>query len=288
MSSLAILIDFGSTFTKLVAVDLERAELLGRAQAPSTVATDVREGLLQALALLHVHHHVFDDKPKDLAVLAGKTVLASSSAAGGLRIAVVGNVPGLTVEAANQAALGAGAKIVGSTAFKVSQQQIAEIEQLRPDMILLTGGVDGGDTATILHNARALANSALSLPVVVAGNQAIADDVAQLLQSGNKETLPVQNVMPKAGTLAVESAREAIRRLFMPGAGTLCVLSCVHVIAIPPDQNMSTYRGKFEWGKISHGVYPEPVEWVRDDRLCHSEQSEESFRSISARARVSV
>ena len=215
MSSLAILIDFGSTFTKLVAVDLERAELLGRAQAPSTVATDVREGLLQALALLHEHHHVFDDKPKELAALAGKTVLASSSAAGGLRIAVVGNVPGLTVEAANQAALGAGAKIVGSTAFKVSQQQIAEIEQLRPDMILLTGGVDGGDTATILHNARALANSALSLPVVVAGNQAIADDVAQLLQSGNKETLPVQNVMPKAGTLAVESAREAIRRLFM-------------------------------------------------------------------------
>jgi hypothetical protein len=74
----------------------------------------------------------------------------------------------------------------------------------------------------------------------------------------------------------------------MPGAGTLCVLSRVHVIAIPPDQNMSTYRGKFEWGKISYGVYPEPVEWVRDDRLCHSEQSEESFRSISARARVSV
>ena len=215
VSSLAILIDFGSTFTKLVAVDLERAELLGRAQAPSTVATDVREGLLQALALLHEHHHVFDHKPKKLAALAGKAVLASSSAAGGLRIAVVGNVPGLTVEAANQAALGAGAKIVGSTAFKLSQQQIAEIEQLRPDMILLTGGVDGGDTATILHNARILADSALSLPVVLAGNQAIAGKVTQILQSGNKETLAVQNVMPKAGTLAVESAREAIRQLFM-------------------------------------------------------------------------
>jgi len=60
MSSLAILIDFGSTFTKLVAVDLERAELIGRSQAPSTVATDVRERLLQALALLHAHHCVFD------------------------------------------------------------------------------------------------------------------------------------------------------------------------------------------------------------------------------------
>src|ERR1043165_2137417 len=215
MSSLAILIDFGSTFTKLVAVDLERAELIGRAQAPSTVATDVREGLLQALALLHEHHHVFDDKPKELAALAGKIVLASSSAAGGLRIAVVGNVPGLTVEAANQAALGAGAKIVGSTAFKLSQQQIAELEQLRPDMILLTGGVDGGDTATILHNARVLADSALSVPMVIAGNQTIAGEVTEILHTGKKETLPVQNVMPKAGTLAVESAREAIRQLFM-------------------------------------------------------------------------
>src|SRR6478672_3392026 len=215
MSSLAILIDFGSTFTKLVAVDLERAELIGRAQAPSTVATDVREGLLQALALLHEHHRVFDHQPKELSVLAGTTVLASSSAAGGLRIAVVGNVPGLTVEAANQAALGAGAKIVGSSAFKLAAGQIVEIEQLRPDMILLTGGVDGGDTATILHNARVLADSALSVPVVVAGNQTIAGEVAQILQTGKKEILPVQNVMPKAGTLAVESAREAIRQLFM-------------------------------------------------------------------------
>jgi uncharacterized protein (TIGR01319 family) len=215
MSSLAILIDFGSTFTKLVAVDLERAELIGRAQAPSTVATDVREGLLQALALLHEQHRVFERQPKELSALAGTIVLASSSAAGGLRIAVVGNVPGLTVEAANQAALGAGAKIVGSTAFKLAAGQIVEIEQLRPDMILLTGGVDGGDTATILHNARVLADSALSVPMVIAGNQTIAGEVTEILHTGKKETLPVQNVMPKAGTLAVESAREAIRQLFM-------------------------------------------------------------------------
>src|SRR6185436_6390685 len=159
MSSLAILIDFGSTFTKLVAVDLERAELIGRAQAPSRVATDVREGLLQALALLHARHHVYDHQPKELSVLAGTTVLASSSAAGGLRIAVVGNVPGLTVEAANQAALGAGAKIVGSSAFKLAADRIQEIERLRPDMILLTGGVDGGDADTISHNAGVLASA---------------------------------------------------------------------------------------------------------------------------------
>lgn len=215
MSSLAFLIDFGSTFTKLVAVDLERAQVIGRSQAPSTVGTDVREGLLQALALLHERQRVFEQPPKDLSVLDGKTVLASSSAAGGLRIAVVGNVPGLTVEAANQAALGAGAKVVGSTAFKLAEEQIRHIEQLRPDMILLTGGVDGGDAATILHNARTLADSSLAVPIVLAGNQAAAEEVTEILRLGQKETRLVDNVMPKAGTLAVEAAREEIRQLFM-------------------------------------------------------------------------
>lgn len=215
MSSLALLIDFGSTFTKLVAVDLDTAQLIGRSQAPSTVGTDVREGLLQALAGLHERNAVFDRAPKDLAVLKGKIVFASSSAAGGLRIAVVGNVPGLTVEAANQAALGAGAKVVGSTAFKLAEEKLRELQKLRPDMILLTGGVDGGDAATILHNARLLAESLLSVPIVVGGNIAAAQEVAGILRQGSKEGRFVDNVMPRAGILTVESAREEIRKLFM-------------------------------------------------------------------------
>ena len=215
MSSLAILIDFGSTFTKVTAVDLTRAQVLGRSQSPSTVATDVRDGLLRALTLLHEQHEIFDQRPKDLSILSGTTVLASSSAAGGLRIAVVGNVPGLTVEAANQAALGAGAKIVGSTAFKLTADKIARMAELRPDLILLTGGVDGGDGETILHNARLLAGAGLAVPIVAAGNRAMADEVVAVLQQAGKEVRVVDNVMPKAGMLAVEAAREAIRDIFM-------------------------------------------------------------------------
>lgn len=215
MSSLAILIDFGSTFTKVTAVDLAEAEVLGRSQSPSTVATDVREGLLRALHLLHQRHGVFGRAPKDLSILAGKTVLASSSAAGGLRIAVAGNVPGLTVEAANQAALGAGAKVVGSTAFKLNPEKISHMAGLRPDMILLTGGVDGGDGETILHNAQMLAQAPFAVPIVVAGNRAVAGQVVSLLTQAGKEARAVENVMPKAGALAVESAREAIREIFM-------------------------------------------------------------------------
>ena len=215
MSSLALLIDFGSTFTKVTAVDLTQAQVLGRSQSPSTVATDVRDGLLRALTLLHEQCALFDTRPKNLSILAGKTVLASSSAAGGLRIAVVGNVPGLTVEAANQAALGAGAKIVGSLAFKLNAEKLAQITNLRPDMILLTGGVDGGDSETIVHNARLLAGLPLAVPLVAAGNSAARDEVVTVLRQAGKEVREVDNVMPKGGVLAVECGREAIREIFM-------------------------------------------------------------------------
>jgi uncharacterized protein (TIGR01319 family) len=215
LNQLAILIDFGSTFTKVVAVDLSNSRVVGRSQAPSTVRTDVRDGLLQALIALHERHAFFDRRPSSLEVLESRFVLASSSAAGGLRIVVIGNVPGLTVEAANQAALGAGAKVVGSLSFKLPDEAFREIESLRPDMILLTGGTDGGDFATILHNARLLAQWQLPVPVVVAGNRVVAGEVCDILEGSRKEVRLADNVMPNVGKLAVESAREEIRQLFM-------------------------------------------------------------------------
>lgn len=215
MNSLAILIDFGSTFTKVTAVDLAQSRVAGRSQAPSTVLTDVREGLLQALVTLHERFGVFGATPADLAVLQDHLVLASSSAAGGLRMAVIGLVPGLTVQAATQAALGAGAKIVGSMSFKLADKAADDLARMRPDMVLLTGGTDGGDSATILHNASVLARSSLSVPIVAAGNAAAAARVCEILESAGKEVHRAANVMPRSGELQVESAREAIRKLFM-------------------------------------------------------------------------
>jgi uncharacterized protein (TIGR01319 family) len=215
MKPLAILIDFGSTFTKITAVDVEKSQVVGRSQAPSTVLTDVREGLMQALASLHERFGVFARPPANLEVLQDQLVLASSSAAGGLRMAVIGLVPGLTVQAATQAALGAGAKIVGSMGFKLADAAMEEIAGLRPDMVLLTGGTDGGDSATLLHNASLLARSPLTVPIVVAGNVAVATEVCEVLTNGGKEARRADNVMPVPGKLAVESAREEIRTLFM-------------------------------------------------------------------------
>ncbi len=215
LNSLTLLIDFGSTFTKITAVDLSTSEVVGRSQAPSTVLTDVREGLVEALITLHERHALFERQPAGLDVLEGKVVFASSSAAGGLRMVVIGLVPSLTVEAANLAALGAGAKVVGSLAFKLEEKAIQEIASLRPDMVLLTGGTNGGDSRTILHNARLLARFPLSVPIVVAGNRVVAGEVCEILRGSGKEVRCAENVMPQSGKLAVESAREEIRKLFM-------------------------------------------------------------------------
>ena len=215
MKSCAILIDFGSTFTKITAIDLVRSRILGRSQAPSTVTTDVRQGLLQALQSLQEDAQLFAHPPADLDVLKDYVVLASSSAAGGLRMVVIGLVPGLTVEAATQAALGAGAKVVGSLAFKLNEKALEKLAGMRPDIVLLTGGTDGGDSGTILHNAALLARSGLSVPVIVAGNAMVDRDVRDILAAGGKEFRCTGNVMPRAGELAVEGAREEIRKLFM-------------------------------------------------------------------------
>ena len=105
MTAAALLIDFGSTFTKLRAVDLEAAHVIGSGQGPSTVTTDVTEGLHKALGDLERRIGWLPDF---------KHRLACSSAAGGLRMVTVGLVPELTAEAARRAALGAGAKLTGT------------------------------------------------------------------------------------------------------------------------------------------------------------------------------
>src|ERR1051325_3116743 len=94
--NLALLVDFGSTYTKVVAVDLRTSEVIGRSQAASTVNTDGREGLLAALGQIDEAQRIFPGKPESLNELGNSVILASSSAAGGLKMVVVGLVPGLT------------------------------------------------------------------------------------------------------------------------------------------------------------------------------------------------
>ena len=198
-----LLIDFGSTYTKLTAVDVESETLLGTAASYTTVSTDINEGLHNALAKL-------EEK-------TGKQEYAQcyacSSAAGGLRMITSGLVPELTGEAAKLASLGAGAKVIGVYAFQLTEDDISDIAREKPDIFLLVGGTDGGNTANILHNARMLAAIEPTFPVVIAGNRTAARECARILQ--NFETHICPNVMPKFGQLQIEPTQKVIREIFL-------------------------------------------------------------------------
>ena len=202
----ALLIDFGSTWTKLRALDLDSRALIASAQGPSTVTSDVNVGLDDALVRL-------GEALGGLPPFAHR--LASSSAAGGLRMVTIGLVRELTAEAARQAALGAGAKLCGSFAYRLTAGDLRELERLAPDIVLLCGGTDGGNCDVILHNAQAIARSAIRCPIVVAGNRETTDEIVALLSDGERLIMPAANVLPALDTLDIEPARLAIRDVFM-------------------------------------------------------------------------
>jgi uncharacterized protein (TIGR01319 family) len=205
--NLRFLIDFGSTFTKLVVVDLDREDMIRRYQAPSTVDTDVTIGLKQVLAQAQAEIG-FKELVKD-------SLLACSSAAGGLKMITVGLVPTLSCEAGVRAALGAGAKMIRTFSYELSLFDLVEIEKIYPDIILLIGGTDGGNKQNIIHNAKILADSNHVVPIVVAGNKDARDAVRSIFNSSGRSITFAENVMPEIGTLQVDSCREAIRQIFI-------------------------------------------------------------------------
>ncbi|MDE2208099.1 MAG: glutamate mutase L [Betaproteobacteria bacterium] len=200
----ALLIDFGSTYTKLRAIDLDRRIVLASGQGPSTVTTDISVGMRVAL----------EDLRRRLGRLPRfRYRLGSSSAAGGLRMVTVGLVRELTAEAARRAALGAGAKLVGTYAYRLTAADMASIQGLGPDILLLAGGTDGGNSEVILHNARMLGSGTLDCPIVYAGNRAAWDAAKDLL--AGKMAVCAENVMPEFNVLNIEPARAAIREIFL-------------------------------------------------------------------------
>jgi uncharacterized protein (TIGR01319 family) len=202
-----LLVDFGSTYTKIAAVDLEKEEVIGWAQAHTTVDADITIGLYRALSILAETYGIDANK------VQGK--YACSSAAGGLRIAAIGLVPELTLEAARRAALGAGAKVVCGYGFEIDEEIVREIEEAKCDIILLSGGTDGGDKKTIIRNAEMLANSNIRCPVLVAGNRMAANKVKSILESKNKLVYTSKNVLPSLDVVDVEPAQNIIRDIFI-------------------------------------------------------------------------
>jgi uncharacterized protein (TIGR01319 family) len=190
-------IDIGSTFTKAALVDLTDGTLVATAQAPTTL-DDVVTGVLAATAS-------FPEVP----------VVACSSAGGGLRLAVVGYEELISAEAGHRAALSAGARVVHVAAGVLDDAALAALRGSAPDVVLLVGGTDGGEASVLTANAAALAAADWSVPIVLAGNEAVRAEVAAVLRAGGLPVTEAENVLPDIGRLAPESARAAIRAVFL-------------------------------------------------------------------------
>ena len=201
-----LLIDFGSTFTKLTAVDTEKKAILGTAAHFTTVQEDIRIGYRKALDRLQTR--------------LGETVTfdrieACSSAAGGLKMAALGLVEEMTVEAARRVCLGAGAKVDLVFSHHLTKADLAAIVEAKIDIILLAGGADGGNSECVLFNARLLADHRVSIPVIYAGNKSCRDEIATIFTDAGLEFSICENVMPKINQLNIEDARNHIRSLFL-------------------------------------------------------------------------
>lgn len=198
-----LLIDFGSTYTKLSAVDIESESIIGTASSFTTIESDINEGLENALSKLR----------ETVGDISFEETFACSSAAGGLRMMASGLVPELTSEAAKMATLGAGAKIIKLFSFELTEDDIDEIKTAKPDIFLLVGGTDGGNTECITHNARMLSSLKPGFPIIIAGNRNAAKECQRILNK--HETYICPNVMPKFGVIDIIETQSKIREIFL-------------------------------------------------------------------------
>lgn len=204
--------EIGSTTTVVNAfhnLDTLQPEFVGQGQAPTTVVEgDVTIGLKNA---------VNDLKDKlNVSSVEYKKMLATSSAAGGLKMTVHGLVYDMTAKAAKEAALGAGANIHMITAGRLRRTDMKQIEGIEPNIILLAGGVDFGERDTAIDNAEKIAAMDLRVPVIYAGNIQNHEEIKLIFEEANKLDLLyiVENVYPKIDKLNVEPARKVIQDVF--------------------------------------------------------------------------
>ena len=253
--------DCGSTTTKAILIERKGDEyrLIVRGEAPTTVESpfeDVTKGVLNAVR-----------EVEELAgrkILMGETIMtpakdgegvdlyvSTSSAGGGLQMMVFGVVKTMTAESAQRAALGAGAivmDVIASNDGRLPYQKIKRIRQLRPDMILLSGGIDGGTTAHVAELAELLSaadpkarlGAGYLLPVIYAGNKDAREIVRERLE--RKTALVItDNLRPVLERENLGPARTQIHDLFME-----------HVMAHAPG-----YKKLMEWTLVP--IMPTPA-----------------------------
>ncbi len=227
--------DCGSTTTKAILIEKKGNEYRQtfRGEAPTTVEApfeDVTRGVLNAFAEL--------EELSGRKILDGEKIItpanenigvdiyiSTSSAGGGLQMMVAGAVMTMSAQSAQKAALGAGAivmDVIASNDKRLPHEKIERIRDLRPDMILLSGGTDGGTVSHVVElaefigaaNPRPRLGMTFQLPVIYAGNKDAQDRVSDVLK--DKTALRItDNLRPKLEKENLGPARQEIQNLFL-------------------------------------------------------------------------
>ena len=229
--------DCGSTTTKAILIEKRDGEyrLIRRGEAPTTVeapAEDVTKGVLNAVGEIEdlEGRKFLKDDGSALIVSYDSSdgvdiYMSTSSAGGGLQMTVAGVVKTMTGESAQRAALGAGAivmDVIASNDGRLAHEKVADIRRLRPDMILLSGGIDGGTIDHVVELAEIIKAAdpkprfgvGYKLPVIYAGNKDAAGEVAKEL-GDQVELKIVDNLRPVLERENLGPARDLIHELFM-------------------------------------------------------------------------
>ena len=204
--------EIGSTTTVVSAFDKLDSDMpvfIGQGQYRTTIAEDdVNIGLNLAIEELKKSLNIDNIEYEDF--------LATSSAAGGLKMSVHGLVYEMTAKAAKEAALGAGSNIQNITAGKMSELDLLKLKKQPPNIILVAGGVDYGEKDTALYNMQKILELKLDVPIIYCGNVTNVEDIKFLAEEYDATDLVTitENVYPSIDVLNVEPVRKIIHDTF--------------------------------------------------------------------------
>jgi len=202
--------DIGSTYTKAAAFHLSadgnEVKFLGRGQSPTTLH-DVLVGVGLARQAVEERGIRFSNEVREY---------ATCSAAGGLRMVAMGYMPRVTAKAAKEVAMTAGARVMEVISWDEAPEYREEVlREIRPDIILLAGGTDGGDQDNVRENAGLIARIKSKALVIIACNKDTQADAAACFDGNGISYVRVPNIMPTIHELNVKPAREAIHSQFI-------------------------------------------------------------------------
>ena len=220
-----LLVDIDHNTTKAILVQDQTLTTITK--TPTTVdepTLDVTQGVIEAIK--HIQQE------KSLNLLLGETVkpefklLCSSNASGGLHMIITGVIGNISGESAQRAALGAGALLIDTFSKddrRPEYKKIAAMRAMKPDILLMSGGTDGGATSQVFEMAEILQKSDIkprygveySLPLIYAGNVSIQTQVDDILGENGYALKMVENVRPLINKENLGPARESIYDAYM-------------------------------------------------------------------------